>query len=296
MFQHAMLGVLFTHHFIEMNFESKDLKFVQKKELPEELESRKALIAQMIDTICEKSGFEDKSKIDAYVLLPHEIFKVFTMLEMPNFNKLGKNKVFEALSLFTENTTNHRMSKPVYYFSTLRDDKKNFAPHYSSTLVEENDMKDYLELLFETGINLRLVGFEPDVIKRFSHVKDVIFPKQNTAFIHYFNDGLNDMIGFYVYMEEMLIGIRYLHEDSYEYQDIRTELNVIIENCRKEKPNLQIHEYCIFSKNSVFEKLEPYFSDVNLEHISERYLSTESLLTHHEPNFLKRLLIRGYRK
>ncbi|MCU7667087.1 hypothetical protein [Bacillus thuringiensis] len=234
------------------------------------------VISEMIENLRTKIEETRMERIDTYITLPYEKVRIYTMLKFPDFEGLKGKKLNQALQLHLENELELKLEKPIYYYHTYETEQKKWM---TVSVVDEKEVSLYPEMLFEKKFNLVKIQLEPDSIREYAIKNQIISSNDTVVLMHFFFDGEEKQVGFYIYKGEFLAAIRYLPMDYYDYSTITNELDLVLKDCEKEIEDFEVGLYCVISEEkSDHDNLKMYLENKKYTFLHEKYPSSKGLL------------------
>lgn len=268
------LSVQFLSNAVSMAYVEKGLFYAQrKKSNSDELDQ---LINEMVENLRIKIDETHMEKIDTFITLPNEKIRTYSMLKFPDFNGLKGSQLNQALQLHLENELELKLDKPIYYYHFLENGNSSLM---TVSIVEENEIEIYPKMLFEKRLNLTGIKLESDSIREYALFNNIVEKETTSVFVHFFFDGEEKQVGFYVYKGDFLAAIRYLPMDYYDYKSLKIELDAVISDCAEKIDEFFVNTYCVISENtSDYDNLSPYYLEEELIFIKEKYPASKGLL------------------
>lgn len=273
------LSIQLFKNSLVMYYENKNTAYAQRKEVFDKEDIEKIAIT-MLENINEKAGMKNPEKVHTYITLPNELVITSAMLEMPKIEKLQGNKLVKALELYAENALDLQIEKPLFHISQIdSEEEKNFM---TVSVVNEDEISFLPELFFNRNFRLRSIEPEAESVRRFAVNKEVIDADKRNAIIHFFFDGREMNVGFYIFDGEFLCGHRYLPLDVYDHKDLKDELDVVLSDCEEKISDFRIDTYCVIAEREQdFNALKPYLTNANLSFLHTKYATNEGAILPH---------------
>ncbi|MFP3726477.1 hypothetical protein U8V72_14965 [Priestia filamentosa] len=270
------LSVQFFSNAVSMTYIEKQLCYVQRKKTTEE--QLEETIGEMVENLRIKVEETHMDRVDTFVTLPHEKVRTYSMLQYPNFQGLKGQKLNQALQLHLEDELELKLNKPIYYYHTFENENNRLM---TVSVVEEDEISIYPHLLFEKKFNLKKIQLESDSIREYAINNSQISKEETSVFVHFFFDGEERQVGFYVYKGDFLAAIRYLPMDYYDYKTLKSELDVVISDCAQKIEGFFINTYCIISDDEKdYHSLNNYYQngEEKLLFLKEKYPASKGVL------------------
>lgn len=201
----------------------------------------KSLDSTVVDLLEKaKVDFPKKKKIPTVIALPYSMVKINTLMKIPNLDKT--KDIEDMLILETESAL--KIKKETHEISPVLQlaEKDMDSWIMSAASAKKEDVVKYVNAVNNTGLQAVAVDIEPDAFRR------VCPEPENVVFLYFFNEDI-EYVGIFIYNGKHLIGARYLPTASYDPESLKTEINRMLEFCKRVITDYKVENYAIFSAN-----------------------------------------------
>lgn len=290
-----VLSVQLLKSTLIMYYQNKKTVYAQRKELFEKEDLEKTVIT-MLENIREQADLKNPETTHTYITLPHELVRTSAMMKSPAIDSLKGHKKQQALELYAENSLDLNFENPIYYVDTLNTLEEETKDSYMTVSVVDEEKIDFLpRIFFERKFRLRSIEPEFESVRRYAIDQQAIEAEGNNAIIHFFYDGEEMNVGFYIFNGKFLCGHRYLPLDVYDHSDLKDELTMVVQDCEEKIEGFKISAYCVISERPKdFEEIKEDLTDAEVVYLEEKYATNIGVSLLHERQFKK--LERGGRE
>lgn len=245
MFNKNVLGIQFLENAIKFTYKEKNKKVINHYHHEMNTDSGlKTTLELMVEDLKANSRFKDFESTDVVICLPNNIVKVDTLLNTPAVLGLKGRNLLNALELHLENTL--EITKDKNMFSILTDEEISDKKERKMTIIssKKEDLDEFPKVLYDMNFQIKAIDIESEALKRFCKIET----EKNAAIMSFFSDGGEDFIGMYVYKGDLLSGWRILPKDVYDHYSLKTEMEVIVNNCKMTFEEFELDEFHIVSE------------------------------------------------